>query len=97
MPKGYVIGQIDVHDPDAYAEYRTHTPASVAEFGGRFLVRGGEMTPLEGEPPRPRIVVLEFPSVEQAQAWYTSPGYKQLIPIRQGASVGNLFLVSGAD
>ena len=55
------------------------------------------MTSLEGEPPRPRIVVLEFPSVEQAQAWYTSPGYKQLIPIRQGASVGNLFLVSGAD
>jgi uncharacterized protein (DUF1330 family) len=97
VAKGYVIGQVDIKDPDAYARYRAKTPASVAEFGGRFLVRGGAVEALEGDPPLPRIVVLEFPSFEQAKAWYSSPGYQAIIGIRQGASVGRLFLVEGAD
>jgi len=97
MPKGYVIAQVDIHDPDSYAEYRKHTPASVAEFGGQFLVRGGAMESIEGDAPRPRIVVIEFPSLEQAKAWYNSPGYQKIVGIRQAASEGSVFVVEGAE
>ena len=97
MPKGYIMAQVDIHDPHAYAEYRAQSPASVAEFGGKFLVRGGHMEPVEGDPPLPRIVVIEFPSLEQAKVWYGSPGYQAIIAVRQNASTGQLFLVEGAD
>ena len=97
MPKGYVIGQIDIHDTEAYAKYGAQTPASIAEFGGKFLVRGGAMEPVEGDPPLPRIVVIEFPSLQQVKAWYNSPGYKKIVGIRHAASVGQMFMVEGAD
>ena len=97
MGKGYVIGQFDIHDPEAYAGYRAQTPATIAAHGGRFLVRAGRLETLEGEPPLPRIVVIEFPSFEQAKAWYESEDYQKLIPIRQGAAAGRSFLVEGPD
>lgn len=96
MPKAYAIGNMDIHDADAYAEYRKHTPGSIAEFGGTFLVRGGELESLEGDAPLPRVVVIEFPSMEKARAWYNSPGYQSIVGIRHGAAVGHLFLVEGA-
>ena len=97
MPRAYVIVQMAITDAAAYAEYRQHTPASIAAYGGRFLVRGGTVETFEGEPPLPRIVVLEFPSLAQAQAWYHSPDYPKLAAIRQGASEGRMFVVEGAD
>jgi uncharacterized protein (DUF1330 family) len=92
----YVIGEIDVVDPLAYEEYRKQVPAVVAKYGGRFLVRGGKVDPKEGGWTPKRIVVLEFPSMAQAQKWYDSPEYAPLIALRQKAAKGKLILVEGA-
>ncbi len=97
MAKTYLIGEIDVHDPHTYATYTARTPGVIAKHGGKFIVRGGESSALEGEGPRGRVIVVEFPSREAAQAFYASEDYQPLIPIRQSASSGRLFLVEGAD
>lgn len=97
MPVAYVIGQFDIHDPEAYGDYRSQTPGTIEKFGGKFLVRAGRLETLEGDAPLPRIVVIEFPSFEQAKAWYESEDYQGLIPIRQAAADGKSFLVEGAD
>jgi uncharacterized protein (DUF1330 family) len=92
----YVIGEIEVHDPRLYDEYRKQVLATVTKYGGRFAVRGGAVEPLEGGWTPTRIVVLEFPSVQQAQAWYGSPEYAPLIALRQKASRGRLIIAEGA-
>lgn len=92
----YVIAEVDVADPAAYEDYRKQVPATVAKYGGRFIVRGGKVEPLEGGWTPKRIVLLEFPSFEQAQKWYRSPEYAPLIALRQRASRGRLVLVEGA-
>jgi uncharacterized protein (DUF1330 family) len=97
MAKAYFIGQFDIHDPETYAVYRSQTAATIAPHGGRFIVRGGRIQNFEGEPPLPRIVVIEFPSFDQAKAWYESEAYRKLIPIRQKAARGRSFLVEGAE
>ena len=66
--RAYFIGQFDIHDPAAYAAYRAETPATIARHGGRFIVRGGRLQSFEGEPPLPRVVVIEFPSFAAAEA-----------------------------
>jgi uncharacterized protein (DUF1330 family) len=92
----YVIAEIEVTDPVAYEEYRRQVPAVVTKFGGRFIVRGGKIDPREGGWTPQRIVVVEFPSMAQAQKWYDSPDYAPLIKLRQKASKGKLILVEGA-
>ena len=94
--KAYVIAQIDVQDPVRYADYVKLTPGTIAPFGGRFIARGGRAERLEGDTPVNRLVVLEFPSYEQAKAWYASDGYRVAMAIRQSASTGSLILVEGA-
>lgn len=95
--KGYVIADVDVQDPDAYADYRKGVLATVEAYGGRFLVRGGEVEALEGDWAPGRIVVLEFESPERARAWYDSDEYRDLKALRRAASSGKLLLVAGAD
>ena len=95
MP-AYVIADIEVTDPDAYAPYRPLAAASIARHGGRFVVRGGAVELLEGEPQPDRIVVIEFPDAEAARRWYRSAEYQSALKIRQSASRGRLFLVEGA-
>lgn len=97
MAKTYLIGEIDVHDPETYAKYTAQTPVAIAKHGGRFLVRGGTCEPREGAAPKGRVVVIEFPSMDAAKTFYASEDYQPLIPIRQSASSGRLFLVEGAD
>ena len=97
MAKAYFIGQFEIHDPAGYDVYRSQTAATVAPHGGRFIVRGGRVHNFEGEPPLPRVVVIEFPSFDQAKAWYESEAYRKLIPIRQKAAKGRSFLVEGAE
>ena len=92
----YVIAEIDVVDPAGYEEYRKQVLAVVTKYGGKFLVRGGQVEPKEGGWTPKRIVVLEFPSMAQAQKWYGSPDYAPLIKLRQKASKGKLILVEGA-
>ena len=91
----YVIGEIDVTDQATYDEYRKQVPATVEKHGGRFIVRGGSVEALEGGWSPKRLVVLQFPSMAQALAWYRSPEYAPLIPVRQKASRGKLVAVEG--
>ena len=97
MPKGYVIAEVEVTDPALYEEYRAQVQATVHAYDGRFLVRGGEAKRLEGKRPLQRMVVLEFPSVEQAQRWYDSTEYGLLKELRFRAANAHLTLVAGAD
>jgi uncharacterized protein (DUF1330 family) len=92
----YVIGEIEVTDPSAYDEYRKQVLATIENFGGRFAVRGGAVEPLEGGWAPKRVVVVEFPTLDQARKWYRSPEYAPLIKLRQKASRGRLVLVEGA-
>jgi uncharacterized protein (DUF1330 family) len=91
----YVIGEIDVTDPAAYDDYRKQVLATIEKYGGRFAVRGGAVEPLEGGWNPKRIVVVQFPSIDQARKWYRSPEYAPLITLRQKASRGKLVLVEG--
>lgn len=98
MKKGYMIANIDVHDPETFARYAAQVPATIEKFGGRYVIRGGDRESLEGGGlPQPRIVVLEFDSLDQARAWYTSDDYKPLIELRQSAANGTATLVEGYE
>ena len=92
----YLIGDIEVTDAALYDDYRRQVAATVQKYGGRFVVRGGTVQPLEGGWTPKRLVLLEFPSMEQAQKWYRSSEYAPLIALRQRASRGRLVLVEGA-
>jgi uncharacterized protein (DUF1330 family) len=91
----YIYANVEVTDPQAYEAYRAQVPALIAAHGGRYLVRGGACELLEGEATPQRQVILEFPDMAHLKAFYTSPEYKTLIAIRQGASHGHLFAVQG--
>ena len=95
MP-AYVIFDIHVDDPDAYAPYRDPARAAIEAHGGRYLARGGATEVLEGDWDVDRIVVLEFPSMEHVRAWYDSPEYQEVLPIRHAASHGRAVIVEGA-
>lgn len=95
MP-AYFIADVQVTDPAAYDGYRPLAAASIAKFGGRFVVRGGKVDLLEGEPQPERIVVIEFPDADTARRWYRSEEYQRALKIRLSASRGRVFLVEGA-
>ena len=93
---GYLIGDIEVTDPETYAKYAAGVPETVAAFGGKYLVRDASGEVFEGSWSPKRLVVLEFESLERAKAWYNSPEYADLKKIRQSASKGNLIFANGA-
>ncbi|HYH12290.1 MAG TPA: DUF1330 domain-containing protein [Thermomicrobiales bacterium] len=94
----YVIVGVDVNDPEAYGDYAREVPATLEPYGGRFIVRGGAFSVLEGDWPASRIVVLAFPGVEQATAWHESAAYQSILPIRQQhARTHFMVAVEGAD
>ena len=94
MP-AYFIVDIDVTDPTAFEEYQKAVPATVEKYGGKFLVRGGRMEVVEGSWRPKRVVVTEFPSLEQAKRWYDSEEYRALKALRLRTSRGNVILVEG--
>ena len=94
MP-AYVFANIEVTDPELYEEYRKRVPATIAQYGGRYIARGGAAEGLEGGYAPKRVVILEFPSMERAKAWWDSPEYRPLRALRQRASRGDLLLVEG--
>ena len=96
MPKGYWIANMTVHDADVYDRYRSANAKPFAEYGARFLVRGGTQQGREGEA-RPRTVVIEFPSYAEAVACYESPAYQAARDIRMDVSEGTLIIVEGYD
>ncbi|MGA7824981.1 MAG: DUF1330 domain-containing protein [Steroidobacteraceae bacterium] len=91
----YLLAQIQVHDWDTYKQYTARTPAIIAKHGGRFLVRGGETEVLEGEGAGRRVVVLEFPSMVAARAFYQSPEYQEVKRIRTSGSDAQFLIVQG--
>jgi uncharacterized protein (DUF1330 family) len=92
----YVINDMEVTDPQRLEEYKKLSPATVAQYGGRFLARGGHTEVFEGSWTPKRLVILEFPSVAQAKAWVNSPEYAPARSIRQQASRSNIVVVEGA-
>jgi uncharacterized protein (DUF1330 family) len=89
----YVIYQGEVLDPVRYDEYKTKAAESILRAGGRYLVRGGETEVLEGEPPAGRTVVLEFPSMQDALAWYHGDEYTEIRKLREGAARARMYAV----
>jgi uncharacterized protein (DUF1330 family) len=95
MTKAYLIAQITVTNPAGYALYQAQVPQIIEDFGGRYLVRGGHATQVEGRSQGERNVVLEFPSRSKAEAWYASDAYQAIIHHRQNNSTGDLLFVDG--
>ncbi len=96
MP-AYVIVDVTVTDPVLMDEYRTQVPATLAKYGGRFVVRGGAHQTIEGSWTPNRLVVLEFPSMEQAKRWYDSEEYRAPKALRLRAGHANLVMVEGVQ
>jgi len=92
---GYIIAKVKVTDMDKYKEYLKVTPATIAKFGGKFLVRGGDIATLEGEEIKDRVVILEFPSVEKAKTWYYSTNYQDARKLREGAAQASFYAIDG--
>jgi uncharacterized protein (DUF1330 family) len=95
MP-AYLVGRVDVRNPSWLEEYGPKTAALVEKHGGKYLVRGGDADVVEGTSPAPSaLVVIEFPTMQQARAWYADPDYAPLIKLRQTGSDTELILVEG--
>jgi uncharacterized protein (DUF1330 family) len=90
---GYIIVDVEVHNQDAYREYTSQVPDTLVPYGGEFIVRGGTADTLEGRWNPQRVVVLKFPSAEQARAWHGSPAYQAILPIRQRNAKTNFLTV----
>ncbi len=91
----YVLVDVDVTDPEQYDRYRPLAAASVEQYGGRYLVRGGASEVFEGDRVPARLVVLEFPDADAARRWFHSPEYEEAKAIREGAAIGSFILVEG--
>lgn len=96
MP-AYFIAQLQIHDRETYREYATKVGATVAGYGGRLLVATSRVDVKEGELEQPRTVIGEFPSLEQAQAWYASAAYEAIAPLRRASTTGRVFIVEGFE
>jgi uncharacterized protein (DUF1330 family) len=93
--KAYAIAAETVKDQAMFDQYRKAVPATLAPFGGQFIVRGGNLTVVEGEWPHPRLVIIEFPSRAAAEGWYGSAEYQKVISLRLKSGPGNLVIVDG--
>jgi uncharacterized protein (DUF1330 family) len=96
MPAYFIVDN-EVIDSAGFEEYRKQVPATVERYGGRFLVRGGQIHTLEGDWKPRRIVVTEFPSIEQARRWYDSEEYRALKALRSRTASGSVVLVEGVS
>lgn len=94
--KAYIIVDINITNPTVYEDYKKLTPASLLPFDGKFIVRGGATETLEGDWNPGRVVVVEFPSLEKAKAWWSSEGYAPAKAIRQSSSITKMIVVEGA-
>lgn len=93
--KAYAIVQETIKDQAMFDTYRSGVVATLEPFGGKFVVRGGRLTIVEGEWPHPRLVVIEFPSRQAAEDWYKSPEYQKVLPLRLKSAAGNFVIVDG--
>ena len=94
MP-AYFVAEVEVTNPQGYEPYRGLAGASVAQYGGRFVARGGKTELIEGGPEPKRVVIIEFADADTARRWYNSPEYQAALPIRLANSRGRAFIVDG--
>jgi uncharacterized protein (DUF1330 family) len=94
MP-AYIIGRIQVTDKARYSEYTKVTPDIIAEFGGHFIARGGESVTLEGPEETSRLVIIEFPTLDDAKAFFQSEEYAEAKKLREGAAVAQFVAIDG--
>jgi uncharacterized protein (DUF1330 family) len=94
MP-AYVVVEVEVEDPVRYETYKQMVPPSLAAYDGRFIVRGGKVETLEGEWSPRRMVIVEFPSVEKAKAWWSSTEYAEARALRQATAKTQMIVVEG--
>ncbi len=95
--KGYLVARVHVTDAQQYGEYVKVAGGITAKYGGRYLARGGRTATLEGPGVTDRLVIVEFPSFEQAQAFYASPEYAAARKIRAGAAEASFVLIEGYE
>lgn len=95
MAKGYLIASLEVADETAYEPYRLKVPQLIERHGGLYLVRGGAFEAIEGSTDFSRLVVVEFPSVEAARAFYDDPDYQRIIRHRTDNARGTLLIAEG--
>ena len=93
----YLIASLDIHDPATYQRYREQVSPLIARFGGRYLVRGGEIETKEGDLSLKRLIILEFPDMPTAQAFYDSPEYQPVMQLRLQSATSSVALVPGYD
>lgn len=91
----FLIAEVQVTDAEAYRAYIPKAAQYVAQYGGKYLARGGTTTSLEGPEPAGRVAVLQFPSADALQRFYNSAEYREIAPIRQKASKSRFFTVEG--
>jgi uncharacterized protein (DUF1330 family) len=91
----YIIVEVEVKDPIKYEDYKKLTPATLAVYGGKFIVRGGKGELLEGDKQPERIVILEFESVEKAKAWWSSPEYSEVKKLRHATANSRMIVIEG--
>ncbi len=94
MPKAYVVNEIEVTDPVLFQTYADQVPAILKKYGGRYLVRSGQVHVIDGPSPG-RLVITEFPSVEAAKAWRDSPEYLAVLPTRDASSTSRVYIAEG--
>ena len=94
MP-AYVIADVEVTDPELFAEYRELVESTVNAYGGRYIARGGETALLEGDRAPNRTVIIEFPSMERAKAWHGSDEYAHPKDMRIRSTNSHVIIVEG--
>ncbi|MDE5460121.1 MULTISPECIES: DUF1330 domain-containing protein [unclassified Bradyrhizobium] len=94
MP-AYVISEVEARDQAAMEAYRGLAAQTIAQYGGRYLARGGAAEVVEGGPPPKTIIIVEFPSIERAREWYASPEYAAALKLRRTALERRLMFVEG--
>ena len=94
-PKAYIIAEIEVVDVTAYEAYKSAVAPMVSRYGGRYIVRGGATESYDGDEPKGRVIILEFPSMVSAQTFLKSDEYRPVAEIRQKSTKSRLFVVEG--
>jgi uncharacterized protein (DUF1330 family) len=93
-PPGYLFAEVEVTDPATFQKYAQQVAATLTPFGGHYLVRGGKITALEGEPPK-AFTVIAFDSAQKVNDWYNSPAYVAIKPLRTSSTKSRLFIDEG--
>ena len=91
----YLLGRVEITDADRYKDYMKKTPGAIEKYGGKFIVRGGEVLTLEGTEEKRRMVLIEFPSLDKAKEFYFSPEYQEVKKLREGAAKGQFLAIDG--